>query len=108
MKKGATLGYLEQMPVYLDILLLDEPSNHLGLDTMEWLESYLKDYNDIVIIVSHDRYFINNIANRVVELSNGSFTSYEGNYEKLDVLYIEKLEVEKNLERLIEEYFSNN
>jgi ATP-binding cassette subfamily F protein 3 len=64
-----------------DILLLDEPSNHLDLETMEWLENYLKEYKGIVIIVSHDRYFINSISSRVVELSKGTLTSYEGNYE---------------------------
>lgn len=64
-----------------DILLLDEPSNHLDIDSREELESFLKDFEGTLLFVSHDRYFINNLASRVVELDRGSLISYEGNYE---------------------------
>ena len=63
-----------------DILLLDEPSNHLDLDAMEWLESYLKDYKGIVIIVSHDRYFLDNVVTKIVEIEDMVSKSYYGNY----------------------------
>lgn len=63
-----------------DILLLDEPSNHLDLDTMEWLEAYLKEYKGIVIIVSHDRYFLDNVVTRIIEIEDGVSKSYNGNY----------------------------
>lgn len=63
-----------------DILLLDEPSNHLDLDTMEWLESYLKDYKGIVIIVSHDRYFLDNVVTKVIEIEDMKSKTYDGNY----------------------------
>ena len=168
----------------LNLLILDEPTNHLDIDSREELEDFLKDFKGTLLFVSHDRYFINNISSRVLELSNGVFNSYEGNYEyykekslelkskigqkssienkeskkseakkaevnktvkisknkwkilkleekieeleeklnfieeeinkfcddyeKLNELYNEKLEAEKNLEKLIEEYLSNN
>lgn len=63
-----------------DILLLDEPSNHLDLDTMEWLEAYLKAYRGIVIIVSHDRYFLDNVVTKIIEIENMTSKSYNGNY----------------------------
>ncbi len=63
-----------------DILLLDEPSNHLDLDTMEWLEAYLKDYKGIVIIVSHDRYFLDNVVTKIIEIEDRASKSYDGNY----------------------------
>ena len=63
-----------------DILLLDEPSNHLDLEAMEWLEAYLKDYKGIVIIVSHDRYFLDNVVTKIVEIEDMVSKSYYGNY----------------------------
>lgn len=63
-----------------DILLLDEPSNHLDLDAMEWLEAYLKDYKGIVVIVSHDRYFLDNVVTKIVEIEDRVSKSYDGNY----------------------------
>lgn len=63
-----------------DILLLDEPSNHLDLDAMEWLEGYLKDYKGVVIIVSHDRYFLDNVVTKIVEIEDMVSKSYYGNY----------------------------
>lgn len=63
-----------------DILLLDEPSNHLDLDAMEWLEAYLKEYKGIVIIVSHDRYFLDNVVTKIVEIEDMVSKSYYGNY----------------------------
>jgi len=63
-----------------DILLLDEPSNHLDLEAMEWLEGYLKEYKGIVIIVSHDRYFLDNVVTKIVEIEDMVSKSYYGNY----------------------------
>jgi ATPase subunit of ABC transporter with duplicated ATPase domains len=63
-----------------DILLLDEPSNHLDLEAMEWLEAYLREYKGVVIIVSHDRYFLDNVATKIVEIEDMSAKSYTGNY----------------------------
>ncbi|MEG2289198.1 MAG: ABC-F type ribosomal protection protein [Clostridium sp.] len=63
-----------------DILLLDEPTNHLDMDSIEWLESYLKAYKGIVIIVSHDRYFLDNVVTKIVELEDMECETYKGNY----------------------------
>ena len=63
-----------------DILLLDEPSNHLDLEAMEWLEQYLKEYRGIVLIVSHDRYFLDNVVTKIIEIENMVSTTYPGNY----------------------------
>lgn len=63
-----------------DILLLDEPTNHLDLSAIEWLENYLKNFDGIVIIVSHDRYFLDNTVNKVVELEDLACKTYKGNY----------------------------
>ncbi|WP_040214564.1 ribosomal protection-like ABC-F family protein [Clostridium polynesiense] len=63
-----------------DILLLDEPSNHLDLEAMEWLEAYLKDYKGAVLIISHDRYFLDNVATKIVEIEDMTCKTYEGNY----------------------------
>jgi ATPase subunit of ABC transporter with duplicated ATPase domains len=77
-KTTAILGkILLQNP---DILLLDEPSNHLDLETMEWLEAYLKEYKGIVIIVSHDRYFLDNVVTKIIEIEDMKAKSYDGNY----------------------------
>ncbi|MBO4635810.1 MAG: ABC-F family ATP-binding cassette domain-containing protein, partial [Clostridiales bacterium] len=65
-----------------DILMLDEPTNHLDTEAVEWLENYLNSYKGSVFIISHDRYFINKIANRVIELDNGRITCYKGNYDE--------------------------
>ncbi|KGK88888.1 ribosomal protection-like ABC-F family protein [Clostridium sp. HMP27] len=64
------------------ILLLDEPTNHLDLEAIEWLEDYLKTYKGTIIIISHDRFFLDAITNRTMELLNGRMNSYDGNYTK--------------------------
>lgn len=63
-----------------DVILLDEPTNHLDLNSIAWLEGYLKNYDGAVIIVSHDRYFLDKIVTKIVELENTKCTIYHGNY----------------------------
>lgn len=63
-----------------DILLLDEPTNHLDMESVEWLEKYLKSYRGIVIIVSHDRYFLDNVVTKIIEVENHECETYKGNY----------------------------
>ena len=65
-----------------DILLLDEPTNHLDIETVEWLEGYLKDYPRAVVLVSHDRMFLDNIVDVVYEIEYGKIKRYSGNYTK--------------------------
>ena len=64
-----------------DILLLDEPTNHLDIDTVEWLEEYLKNYKKAIVVVSHDRMFINNIVDTIYDISYGALIKYSGNYD---------------------------
>ncbi len=68
-----------------DILLLDEPTNHLDIETIEWLESYLKNYPKAVVIVSHDRMFLNKIVNKVYEIEYAAVTEYKGNYSAFEL-----------------------
>lgn len=63
-----------------DFLFLDEPTNHLDIHMIEWLEGFLKSYNGGVLLISHDRYFLDKVATRILELENKTVTSYEGNY----------------------------
>ena len=63
-----------------DVILLDEPTNHLDMESISWLENYLRGYNGAVIIVAHDRYFLNRVVTKIVELENGRSTTYLGNY----------------------------
>ncbi len=63
-----------------DLLILDEPTNHLDTKSIEWLEDFLAQYSGTCIFVTHDRYFLDRIANRIVELSSGTFYSHQGNY----------------------------
>lgn len=63
-----------------DILLLDEPSNHLDVLSIEWLEGYLKSYNGTVIVISHDRYFLDRVVTKIVEIEDGETSFYNGNY----------------------------
>jgi ATP-binding cassette subfamily F protein uup len=71
-----------------DLLLLDEPTNHLDIDTIEWLESYLKTYKGSLLVVTHDREFLEQVANRIVEIDRGKLYSYDCNFET----YLERRE----------------
>lgn len=78
-----------------DILLLDEPTNHLDIETIEWLEGYLKAYPKAVVLVSHDRMFIDKIVNKVYEIEYGSMAEYTGNYQSFEKQ--KKMRYEKQL-----------
>ncbi|ADZ21759.1 ABC-type transporter, duplicate ATPase component [Clostridium acetobutylicum EA 2018] len=77
-----------------EILLLDEPTNHLDLDAIEWLEEYLKNYKGTVILISHDRYFLDAITNKTFELINGHVNCFNGNYTKALDLKKKQYEIE--------------
>ena len=68
-----------------DLILLDEPTNHLDMHSIEWLETYLINYRGAVLIVSHDRYFLNRVVTKVVEIENGISYTYRGNYDAYSV-----------------------
>lgn len=77
-----------------DILILDEPTNHLDIETLSWLESYLQGYAGALLIVSHDRYFLDKVVNEVYELSRRKMHHYKGNYSRYLVLKAEQLQSE--------------
>lgn len=65
-----------------ELLILDEPTNHLDNDMVVWLENYLKGYKGAILMVTHDRYFLDRVTNKIVELDNGNLYTYDGNYDK--------------------------
>ena len=77
-----------------DILLLDEPTNHLDMDSVNWLEDYIKSYPSAVIVVSHDRYFIDKTVSKIIEIENGRSTVYNGSY----TAYSEKKQTQREID----------
>jgi ATP-binding cassette subfamily F protein 3 len=90
-----------------DLLLLDEPTNHLDIDTLEWLITFLQNYNGSLIIVSHDRYFVNSITNKTLEIFNNRVDFFPGNYEHYLRFKVERdaqlIELQKNREKRVKE-----
>ncbi|KGX93789.1 multidrug ABC transporter ATP-binding protein [Pontibacillus halophilus JSM 076056 = DSM 19796] len=82
-----------------DLLILDEPTNHLDNETIEWLESFLAQYRGSLIVVTHDRYFLNRVTNTIFELDKGNLYSYEGNYETFLYKKAEREEQERQEEQ---------
>ena len=91
-----------------DVLLLDEPTNHLDLESVKWLESFLKGYEGAVVVVSHDRAFMDNLVSRVAEISNGEVVLYRGNYsaylkereERLERLRLERAKQDEEIAKM--------
>jgi ATP-binding cassette subfamily F protein 3 len=81
-----------------DVLLIDEPTNHLDLESILWLEQWMKEFKGSIVMTSHDRDFMNSIVNRIVEISNANITTYSGNYE----YYLKEKEIRK--EQLIAQF----
>lgn len=80
-----------------DLLILDEPTNHLDAETVEWLEEYLSEYPGALLVVTHDRYFLDRVTNRIIEIDRGRVQRFEGNY----AYYLEKKE-EQEQQRIVE------
>src|SRR5687768_5604623 len=76
------------------LLMLDEPTNHLDLPSIEWVENYLRNYEGAVVIVSHDRYFLDNVTTKTVEVTQGQLVTYEGNYS----FYLDEKELRKEIQ----------
>lgn len=96
-KKRAALARTLLLPS--DILILDEPTNHLDEDMIRWLEQYLRRYRGTVILVTHDRYFLDQVTNRILEISRGKIYSYDANYSKFLELKAQREEMELATER---------
>lgn len=78
-----------------DVLLLDEPTNHLDLDAVMWLEEYLNDCEQTVVIVSHAREFLNNVCNKIIHLLDNELVYYDGNYDSFEKKREEDLKNQK-------------
>ena len=88
-----------------NVVLLDEPTNHLDIESIQWLERYLKNYAGIILLISHDREFLDNITNRTIELANGKLYDYKCNYSKYIKLreeeIITQIAAKKNQEKMV-------
>lgn len=82
-----------------DLLLLDEPTNHLDLDSVIWLQDFLKSYKGAVLVVTHDRYFLDQVTNHIWELSFGNLYHYEGNYQDFVAKKAERVELAQETEK---------
>ncbi len=92
------IAFLKLLLGKQDILLLDEPTNHLDIEAIEWLETYLKNYKKAFIIVSHDRMFLNNTVNTILDISYKKVTKYIGNYESYEK------QKKENYEKTLKDY----
>ncbi len=92
------IAFLKLLLSKPDILLLDEPTNHLDITAIEWLESYLKNYPKAIVIVSHDRMFLDKIVNKVYEIEYGTITQYKGNYKDYEI------QKRENYEKQLKDY----
>ena len=90
--KAALCKLLLQRP---ELMILDEPTNHLDYKTLDWLEGYLSDKKSTLLVVSHDRYFLDKLCNSIWDVQHGKIHSYNGNYSKYKVLKAERLENER-------------
>lgn len=88
------LGLAQVLIQAPDLLLLDEPTNHLDYKSIRWLENYLKDYKGSLVVTTHDRYFLDRVTNRIMELSKGNLHEYQGNYEAYLMMRAEREEEE--------------
>ncbi len=96
-RKRAALAATLLQPA--DVLLLDEPTNHLDLEMVEWLEGYLRRFRGALVLITHDRYFLDRVVNRIVEVDHGALYSYEGGWSKYLELKAERLAMADASER---------
>lgn len=83
----------------VDLLILDEPTNHIDNDTVEWLENYLNNRKGALLMITHDRYFLDRVSNRIIELDKGKLYTYQANYSKYLEMKLEREELEQSTER---------
>ena len=93
------IGIAQVLIAEPDLLILDEPTNHLDVDSVQWLEKYLASYKGALLLVTHDRYFLERTVNKIVELRHGRFREYSGNYQA----YLEKKATELALEERMQD-----
>lgn len=92
------VAFIKLLLVDYDVLLLDEPTNHLDISTIEWLENFLKDFTGTILFISHDRYFLNTLATKILDLENHKVTTYNMNYDN----YLKEKEI--NYQNMLAQY----
>ena len=92
------VAFIKLLLVDYDVLLLDEPTNHLDISTIEWLENFLKDFTGTILFISHDRYFLNTLATKILDLENHKVTTYNMNYDN----YLNEKEI--NYQNMLAQY----
>ncbi len=92
------IAFAKLLMINPDILILDEPTNHMDIEIIEWLEDYLKKYNGAVLVVTHDKYFINKVVTKIYEIDQKRLELYHGNYDQYEIEKVERYE------RLLKQY----
>lgn len=102
------LGLARLLLAGADVLLLDEPTNHLDVNAVEWLENFLQNYDKTFVVISHDRYFLDRVCNRIIEIENGRAVSYKGNYSQFLIEREERREAQRRAFENQQSYIAKN
>ncbi len=87
------IAFAKLLMIEPDLLILDEPTNHMDIEIIEWLEDYLKSYNGAVLVITHDKYFINKVVNKIYEIDNQTIETYYGNYDLYEIEKVNRYEL---------------
>jgi len=87
------IAFAKLLMINPDLLILDEPTNHMDIEIIEWLEDYLRAYNGAVLVITHDKYFINRVVNKIYEIDNQSIETYYGNYDDYEIEKVSRYEL---------------
>ena len=87
------IAFAKLLMIKPDLLLLDEPTNHMDIEIIEWLEDYLKKYSGAVLVITHDKYFINKVVNKIYEIEHNSLELYHGSYDEYEIEKVNRYEI---------------
>ncbi|MDY0010303.1 MAG: ATP-binding cassette domain-containing protein, partial [Candidatus Izemoplasmatales bacterium] len=87
------IAFAKLLMINPDLLILDEPTNHMDIEIIEWLEDYLRAYNGAVLVITHDKYFINRVVSKIYEIDNQSIETYYGNYDEYEIEKVSRYEL---------------
>ncbi|MDY0024169.1 MAG: ABC-F family ATP-binding cassette domain-containing protein [Candidatus Izemoplasmatales bacterium] len=87
------IAFAKLLMIEPDLLILDEPTNHMDIEIIEWLEDYLKSYQGSVLVITHDKYFINKVVRKIYEIDNQSIEVYHGNYDEYEIEKVNRYEL---------------
>ena len=87
------IAFAKLLMIEPDLLILDEPTNHMDIEIIEWLEDYLKNYNGAVLVITHDKYFLNKVVSKIYEIDNQEIETYYGNYDMYEEEKVNRYEL---------------